>query len=233
MGLLQPVLRRDQHLKAEPLAAAVEAGEPAAADLRNTRFALSASASGGTRSTEIGASLVHADAKARLRWMVENHVEYVARVLRNAGTPTSDVDDQVQRTFMVAARRLEQIEPGKEKYFLFGVALNLAAHVRRTLARRREVLGLRLPERVEGQNPENLLDRKRMRELLDRVLGQMKPIHREVFVLHEFEQMPVSEIAATMRISRGTAASRLRCARADFRLRVAQIDGTWVREGES
>ena len=45
--------------------------------------------------------------KADMRAMVDRHVEYVARVLRSAGTPASDVDDEVQRTFMIAARRRE------------------------------------------------------------------------------------------------------------------------------
>ena len=46
------------------------------------------------------------DPQARLRMMVDQHVDFVARVLRNAGTPPSDIDDEVQRTFIIAARRL-------------------------------------------------------------------------------------------------------------------------------
>ena len=171
--------------------------------------------------------------KADMRAMVDRHVEYVARVLRSAGTPASDVDDEVQRTFMIAARRLENIEAGKEKHFLFGIALNVAAHVRRTLARRREVLGKELPESVEERTPEILLDRKRMLELVDGVLDQMLARHRLVFVLHQFEDMRVSEIAALLAISRGTAASRLRRARMEFRERVAKIGGAWMREARS
>jgi RNA polymerase sigma-70 factor (ECF subfamily) len=67
-----------------------------------------------------------------------------------------------------------------------------------------------------------------MRELLDRVVGQMHSRHREVFVLHEFEEMPVSEVAAVLAISPGTAASRLRRARAEFRLRVAGIEPAYA-----
>ena len=87
--------------------------------------------------------------------------------------------------------------------------------MRRTLARRREVPGDQAPERVETfATPEQLTDRKRMRELLDRVLDQMDGNLRDVFVLHEFEELNMSEIAAVLGIPRGTVASRLRRARA-------------------
>jgi RNA polymerase sigma-70 factor (ECF subfamily) len=172
-----------------------------------------------------------ADADGRLRGMVDEHLEFVARVLRNAGTPQADIDDEVQRTFIIAARRLDDVRHGAEKSFLFRIALNLAAHVRRTLARRREVSGDEAPERVETlATPEQLTDRKRMRELLDRVLDQMDGNLRDVFVLHEFEEMNMSEIAGVLGIPRGTVASRLRRARADFRERVAALEAASTRD---
>jgi RNA polymerase sigma-70 factor (ECF subfamily) len=156
-----------------------------------------------------------------MRGLVELHVRYVARVLRSAGTPPSEVDDEVQRTFMIAAGRLAQIEAGKEKSFLFGIALNVAAHVRRGFARRRAFLRNQKPEGVEAETPEHLLDRKRMRDLIDRVLGQMQSRYRQVFVLHELEGMPLSQVAAALAIPRGTAVSRLRRARSEVHQRVA------------
>jgi RNA polymerase sigma-70 factor (ECF subfamily) len=182
----------------------------------------------GPRSTEVRSSLSDTNPEARMRAMVDRYLEFVAGVLRSAGTPEADVEDEVQRTFMTAARRLDDIQEGKEKAFLFGIAVNLAAHARRTMTRRREVLENRMPDGVESRTPEDLLDRKRMRELLDRVVGQMHSRHREVFVLHEFEEMPVSEVAAVLAISPGTAASRLRRARAEFRLRVAGIEPAYA-----
>jgi RNA polymerase sigma-70 factor (ECF subfamily) len=170
-----------------------------------------------------------ADADSRLRGMVDAHLEFVARVLRNAGTPQADIDDEVQRTFIIAARRLDDVRVGAEKSFLFRIALNLAAHVRRTLARRREVSGDEAPERVDTlATPEQLTDRKRMRELLDRVLDQMDGNLRDVFVLHEFEEMNMSEIATVLGIPRGTVASRLRRARADFRERVSALENASI-----
>jgi RNA polymerase sigma-70 factor (ECF subfamily) len=166
------------------------------------------------------------DRDARLRDMVDRYVDFVARVLRNAGTPDAEIDDEVQRTFITAARRLDDVRPGAEKGFLFKIALNLAAHARRTLARRREVLAEEAPERNETfPTPEQLTDQKRMRQLLDGVLDRMDESLRVVFVLYEFEEMNMSEIADVLEIPRGTVASRLRRARAEFRERVAVLEG--------
>jgi RNA polymerase sigma-70 factor (ECF subfamily) len=162
----------------------------------------------------------------RLRGLVDLHIDFVARVLRNSGTPHAEIDDEVQRTFIVAARRLDDIRPGAEKSFLFRIAFNLAAHARRTAARRREVSADQAPEQVERfATPEALTDQKRMRELLDGVLEKMEEPLRAAFVLHEFEEMSTAEIADALGIPRGTVASRLRRARAEFRERVAAIGG--------
>jgi RNA polymerase sigma-70 factor (ECF subfamily) len=163
---------------------------------------------------------------SRLRGLVDMHVDFVARVLRNSGTPHAEIDDEVQRTFIVAARRLDDIRPGAEKSFLFRIAFNLAAHARRTAARRREVAADQAPEQVERfATPEALTDQKRMRELLDGVLDKMDETLRATFVLHEFEEMSTAEIAEVLGIPRGTVASRLRRARCEFRERVAALEG--------
>jgi RNA polymerase sigma-70 factor (ECF subfamily) len=172
--------------------------------------------------------------EARLRRLVDGHIDFVARVLRNSGTPQAEVDDEVQRTFIVAARRLDDVRIGAEKSFLFRIALNLAAHARRTLARRREVSADQAPEQIERfATPEALTDQKRMRELLDRVLDQMEEPLRATFVLHEFEEMSTSEIAELLGIPRGTVASRLRRARIEFRERVGAIEALGKAERET
>ena len=166
-----------------------------------------------------------AERTIRLRGMVDAYIDFVARVLRNAGTPEADIDDEVQRTFIVAARRLDDVRLGAEKSFLAQIALHLAAHARRTLARRREVGAEQAPEPIEAfATPEQLTDQKRVRQTLDRLLSQMETNLRTVFVLHEFEEMNMAEIADILSIPRGTVASRLRRARSDFRERVRALD---------
>jgi RNA polymerase sigma-70 factor (ECF subfamily) len=164
--------------------------------------------------------------------MIDEHVGFVARTLRKARVPASEIEDQIQRTFMVAARRLDEVDLDAERGFLFQVALNVAAHVRRTLARRREITGHPAPERIDALGtPEHLTDHKRMRERLDRVLDQMSQPLRLVFILYAFEEMGVTEIARALGVPRGTVASRLR--RAQAKLREQAFVLTWRHEGSA
>ncbi|HEY3594465.1 MAG TPA: sigma-70 family RNA polymerase sigma factor [Polyangiaceae bacterium] len=157
--------------------------------------------------------------------MVDAYLDFVARILRNAGSPEAEIDDDIQRTFIAAANRIEDVRLGAEKSFLLQIALRVAAHARRTAARRREVLSEEGPEIVSFATPEQLTDQKRARQVLDRVLDQMKPDLRTVFMLFEIEELSMGEIAATLGIPLGTVASRLRRARIDFQERVALLEG--------
>ena len=174
---------------------------------------------------------IAAERSARLRRMVDDHIDFVARVLRNAGTPLTEIDDEVQRTFITAARRIDDVRIGSERGFLLQTALHQAAHARRTAARRREVLVGEVPE-VPGYvaTPEDLSDQRRARELLDQVLGEMHVDLRAVFIAYEFEELTMIEIAEALGLPQGTVASRLRRARAEFQQRVRDLEGKLSRE---
>ncbi len=160
----------------------------------------------------------------RLRRLVDSYLDFIGRVLHNAGTPTSEIEDCVQRTFIIASKRLDDIRHGAEKSFLVQIALNVAAHARRSAARRREAPAEELPDVVDGRTPEQLTQQKRQRQLLDGILDQLEPELRNVFVLYEFEEMTMAEIAVVLEIPAGTVASRLRRARTEFRERVRALE---------
>ena len=167
----------------------------------------------------------HKTMTSRLSRLVDDHIDFVARILRNAGTAEADIDDEVQRVFIVLANRLDDVHRGSEKSFLLQTALHIAARSRRTMARRREVLTGQLPQIADPVcTPEELVDRRQMRQTVDHILGQMDRDLRIVFVLYEVEQMTAAEIGATLKIPNGTVASRLRRARADFRDRVSTLE---------
>src|SRR5690606_41248700 len=101
----------------------------------------------------------------RLRDLVLTEGDFVTRSLRNLGVWGGELDDCVQKVFLVAARRLQEIEPGKERAFLFTCAQNMAAHFRRSLARKREVSDDVLSgEESQTLGPEHLNEQTRYAE---------------------------------------------------------------------
>jgi RNA polymerase sigma-70 factor, ECF subfamily len=153
------------------------------------------------------------------RWL-QSYLDLVTRALRSAGTPPADVDDAVQRTFIVAARRQADVRDGAERSFLLQIALNVAAHARRSVARRREVPVSEAPERVDIDTPERLASLHRERQRLERVVAELPADLRTVFVLFELEGRTMAEIAGQLKIPAGTVASRLRRARQQCRQRL-------------
>ena len=156
--------------------------------------------------------------EARLTEMLDVHYRLVWRTLRRLGVPPDRVDDAAQEVYIIAARKLEVVEPGCEKRYLLGTAVRVAANYRRARAARPEVSDEEQLARETDPAPsaDRLLDQKRMRELLDEVLDSMSRDLRAVFVLFELEGLSVPEIADLTGAPIGTVASRLRRARAGF-----------------
>jgi len=161
----------------------------------------------------------------RLALLVEQHADFVWRSLRRMGVTETQADDATQEVFIVTSQKLERVEPGRERAFLYGVAMNVAAHARRSRARSREVSETEetLAAVDKAPNPEMRLADAQARALLDRVLETLPDELRAVFVLFELEEMPTAEIAALLEIPSGTVASRLRRAREEFELHVTRI----------
>ena len=148
--------------------------------------------------------------------------------MRSAGVPPSDLDDEVQRTFIVAARRVDDLQPGAERAFLCQVALNLAWHAR---ARSRAAGDPErpVPEPVETRaTPEELIDRSADPAAPRRHRGPHGRILRAVFKLFVIDEMNLAEIAQLLRVPRGTVASRLRRAREQLRGHVGAVDLAWT-----
>jgi RNA polymerase sigma-70 factor, ECF subfamily len=157
--------------------------------------------------------------------LVREHYAFVWRLLRRLGIGEGDADDAAQRVFLSAAGRLGSVECGRERAFLYGVALNVGARMRRSLGRRREQPFESADEHETHElNGEQLMERRQARALLDRLLDEMPEDLRVVFVLFELEELSTREIAELCEIPVGTAASRLRRARDDFEQRVARTE---------
>jgi RNA polymerase sigma-70 factor (ECF subfamily) len=162
------------------------------------------------------------DPDERIRSLLVSHFDFVWRSLRRLGVQHTSVDDAAQEVFWIAARKLNRIQLGNERAYLFGIALRLASDARRSQARSRILTDHALVEAAidpEG-DVEVLVDQKRARDLLDVVLESLPLELHAVLMLSEGEQLTMAEIASLLGIPLGTVASRLRRARQLFETKV-------------
>ena len=171
-----------------------------------------------------GAESASAGAGVRARALVNDHFDFVWRLLRRLGVPEADVDDAAQQVFIVGTRRLADIVLGHERTFLYGTALRIAATTRRNL-RRRERFIQSVPAETEAENrtPHDELERRRALSFLDLVLQALDDEQRVVFVLCEIEELTAPQVAGIVGIPIGTVASRLRRGRQAFAAEIKRL----------
>lgn len=149
--------------------------------------------------------------------IVREHLDFVWRVLRRFGFSAEDADDATQQVFMIFADKSQQISPDRERAFLYATARRVAANMRRGMRRRREATRDDWDDLLHpGSDPETRAELARATELLDELLAQMPDELARVLALAEIEQLSVPDIAELEELPVGTAASRLRRARALF-----------------
>src|SRR5438876_12273247 len=131
--------------------------------------------------------------------------------------------DLSQEAWVKGWQRLKQFQ-GESSFgtWLTRIVINLCLDQLRKQKRQRtesieamseESGGVERQMPVVTPNPTAGLERRELRQRIDRALNQLSYAHRTVLVLHEFEEMEYKEIAKTMGCSIGTVMSRLFYAR--------------------
>jgi RNA polymerase sigma-70 factor (ECF subfamily) len=76
--------------------------------------------------------------------------------------------------------------------------------------------------------PSEELQRKELRQALQKALASLKPIYREVFVLRDIEKLSITDTAKALNITEASVKTRLLRARFQMRDALAPgIDGAW------
>jgi RNA polymerase sigma-70 factor (ECF subfamily) len=154
--------------------------------------------------------------------------EYFGFVWRNAlnrGVPSSAIDDVVQEVFIVVHRKLAEFEGRSSlKTWLAGITRRVVSdHVRkRGNAPVGEPLDVDVASLLGG--PAEALDAKVAARLVDELLAQMSEDQREVFILHEIEELSGREIAQATGTNENTVHTRLRAARKVFQDGLARLE---------
>ena len=155
------------------------------------------------------------------------------------GNPT-DAEDAAQEAFLKALTHIGQFRSeAKFSTWLVQITLNEAR-----LRLRKERKGLYSSIDEGGQDddgeyfpidyadwreiPSETLQRKELKQALERALAALKPIYREVLILRDVQRMSIAETAAALEISEPSVKTRLLRARLMMRDALAPgFDGSW------
>ncbi len=153
----------------------------------------------------------------------DEHFSFVWRSLRRLGVAERGLDDAAQEVFLTVHRRLRDFEGRSSvRTWLFGIAVNVARHARRSEHRRRtDELPESLPD-PGGSTPHDDASKAEAVKILHELLDQLDDEKRTCFVLIELEQLSAPDVAASLGLSVNTVYSRLRSARREFEQALAR-----------
>jgi len=134
-------------------------------------------------------------------------------------------DDIAQDVFLRLLRGQIEFDAtrGSLRSFLLGVARNLALQHLRSNARWDSI-----DEEQFVASPISM-DGLDIREIVGRAVRALPPLQRDVFVLAEYEEMSLEEIARAVDANVGTVKARLHRARVNLRGMLAPVLGNQVR----
>ena len=137
-------------------------------------------------------------------------------------------EDLVQEAFLRVHRHLDRFDRSRKfSTWVYTIASNLAKNELRNRGRSPLVSleQTRPPTQTDvrpiqfedsSNRPDELFERRRLKDLVDRTVARLSAHHREVFVLRELEGKSYEEIAEIMHCNLGTVKSRLNRARQSF-----------------
>jgi RNA polymerase sigma-70 factor (ECF subfamily) len=159
---------------------------------------------------EIASRVAAGDADAAEQF-VREHYPAVFRLLRHLTGRREDAEDLTQQAFLVARAKIDRFRGNASlKTWLHRIAVNEYSQWKRKQKQTAPLTNERSMEEpgygsfVEGES-------------LLRALATLSDKHREAFILHEVEELPITAVAQILNVPAGTVKARLFYARRNLR----------------
>jgi RNA polymerase sigma-70 factor, ECF subfamily len=172
--------------------------------------------------------------------LVNRYEKKIFRLTMNITRNKEDAEDAMQDAFMKAYSHLHTFE---EESRFYTWLVRIAANEALMRLRKRRANQFSLDEPIEGDDeiiprdiedwgpsPEQRYAQSELHEILNKVIDQLSPEFRVVFVLRDVEGLSTEETASTLGIS--VAAVKSRLLRARLRLR-QKLDRYFRRDGSN
>ncbi len=163
----------------------------------------------------------------------EEVLRHVDRLYRYARLLTHDAawaEDLVQQTILQAYEHADQLRPeGNCRGWLFAILRNLYRTTRRRLSAGSSAPIARAAESLVGVEaelypppltPEALVQRELTIDAIERAIGELPALYREILILVDLEELKYEEVALVVECAVGTVKSRLYRARNRLRTRL-------------
>jgi len=148
------------------------------------------------------------------REVFDGYAAFVWRTLKYQSVAERDLDDVGQEVFLVIFRKLPEFEPhGSLRSWIYSICVRVASDYRKRIRRRHEVLVHETPESSHDPIASSQADRVAAKLQLIDLVQRLDDDKREVFILHELENVPMAEVAEMVGCPFKTAHSRLAAAR--------------------
>lgn len=142
------------------------------------------------------------------------HFGYVWATLRRCGVRPGDLEDVTHEVFFRVYRQWSAYDHARPvRPWLFGFAYRVAKEYGKLSHRRFEVSGVAVEAADKAPLADEQLVTRDAHALLEHALGDLDLDHRAVVLLHDLEEQPAAEIAATLGVPLFTVYSRLRVGR--------------------
>lgn len=163
--------------------------------------------------------------RRELAEVYRTHAGFVQRCAGHLGVPEHHQDDVVHDVFLVAHRRLAELDPvrGSLRSWLFGITKRVVLHHRRSAARHQRRLRI-VPSPPRQPCPAEEVARRRVVDHIDAFLHGLPPKQRIVFALADIEGMPAVEVARSLDANVNTVYARLAAARRAFGRYLDQLE---------
>lgn len=155
---------------------------------------------------------------AALERLIVRHRNGVYRYGLQVCRTTEDAEDAVQETLWAATRAITTFRGSATSIasWLFTIVRNEC--LRLLEGHRRAPTAFEGPEpAAEAAPPDEVLEARRRAELLTESLAQLDPLHREVLLLRDIQELSAPEAAERLGISVDALKSRLHRARVSLR----------------
>lgn len=152
----------------------------------------------------------------------QGEFDYLYRTLRRLGASSSEIEDLAQEVFLVLHRGWADYDVARPlRPYLFGIAFRIVSAHQRRRSRERPLAHTDIEDRSPW--PDRALQAKQDRAVVLSALDRIPLPRRAVLVMHDIDDVPMTEVAAVLSIPLFTAYSRLRKARKELEVTVRRL----------